>query len=213
MSAGGTREAIDPVRVISNRSSGRQGYALAEVACHMGATVTLVTTVDRELALDARRDIEVVRVESAEEMHDAMMERTDASDVVVMAAAVSDFTIKASPEKLKRRDGLPDLHVEPSVDILADLVARRHDGQVIVGFAAETSNVEANARAKLQQKDVDLLVVNDVSAPGVGFGHETNEVLLVGRHEEATRVSLRSKEAVSWEILAKVVALLDQGDS
>jgi phosphopantothenoylcysteine decarboxylase / phosphopantothenate---cysteine ligase len=103
--------------------------------------------------------------------------------------------------------------VEPSVDILADLVARRHDGQVIVGFAAETSNVEANARAKLQQKEVDLLVVNDVSAPGVGFEHDTNEVLLVGRLEEATRVSLRSKEAVSWEILAKVVALLQQGDS
>jgi phosphopantothenoylcysteine decarboxylase/phosphopantothenate--cysteine ligase len=213
VSAGGTREAIDPVRVISNRSSGRQGYALAEVAHHMGAAVTLVTTVDRELALDARGFIDVVRVESAEEMHDAMIERTDASDVVIMAAAVSDFTIKVSPEKLKRRDGLPELHMEPAVDVLADLVARRHDGQVIVGFAAETSNVEANARAKLQQKDVDLLVVNDVSAPGVGFEHETNEVLLVGRDEDVTRVSLRSKEAVSWEILAKVVALLQQGDS
>ncbi len=213
ISAGGTREAIDPVRVISNRSSGRQGYALAEVACRMGATVTLVTTIERELALDTQRSIKVVRVESAEEMHDAMMERTDESDCVIMSAAVADFTVKASPEKLKRRDGLPELHVEPAVDVLADLVARRHAGQVIVGFAAETSDVEVNARAKLQQKHVDLLVVNDVAAPGVGFEHDTNEVLLVERDAVPTRVTLRSKEAVSWEILAKVVALLQQGDS
>jgi phosphopantothenoylcysteine decarboxylase / phosphopantothenate---cysteine ligase len=213
ISAGGTREAIDPVRVITNRSSGRQGFALAEVACRMGAAVTLVTTVERELSLDTRRAIEVVRVESSEELHEAMIARTNESDCVIMSAAVADFTLKASPEKLKRRDGLPELQFEPSVDVLADLVAQRHEGQVIVGFAAETSNVEENAREKLQTKQVDLLVVNDVAAPGVGFEHETNEVLLVDKGEEITRVSLRSKEAVSWEILAKVVALLAQGDS
>jgi phosphopantothenoylcysteine decarboxylase/phosphopantothenate--cysteine ligase len=213
ISAGGTREAIDPVRVITNRSSGRQGFALAEVACRMGAAVTLVTTVERELSLDTRRAIEVVRVESSEELHEAMIARTNESDCVIMSAAVADFTLKASPEKLKRRDGLPELQFEPSVDVLADLVAQRHEGQVIVGFAAETSKVEENAREKLQTKQVDLLVVNDVAAPGVGFEHETNEVLLVDKGEEITRVSLRSKEAVSWEILAKVVALLAQGDS
>ncbi len=130
-----------------------------------------------------------------------------------MSAAVADFTLKPSPEKLKRRDGLPELHFEPSIDVLADLVAQRHEGQVIVGFAAETTRVEENALEKLRQKKVDLLVVNDVAAPGVGFEHETNEVLLVERTEALTRVSLRSKEAVSWEILAKVVALLPQGDS
>jgi phosphopantothenoylcysteine decarboxylase / phosphopantothenate---cysteine ligase len=213
ISAGGTREAIDPVRVITNRSSGRQGYALAEVACRMGAAVTLVTTVERELSLDTRQAINVVRVQSAEELHEAMIARTNESDCVIMSAAVADFTLKPSPEKLKRRDGLPELHFEPSVDVLADLVAQRHEGQVIVGFAAETSNIEQNAREKLRKKHVDLLVVNDVAAPGVGFEHETNEVLLVDRAEVLTRVSLRSKEAVSWEILAKVVALLPQGDS
>jgi phosphopantothenoylcysteine decarboxylase/phosphopantothenate--cysteine ligase len=213
ISAGGTREAIDPVRVITNRSSGRQGYALAEVACRMGASVTLVTTVERELSLDTRRAIDVVRVDSADELHEAMIERTNESDCVIMSAAVADFTLKPSPEKLKRRDGLPELHFEPSVDVLADLVAKRHEGQVIVGFAAETSNIEENAREKLRRKRVDLLVVNDVAAPGVGFEYETNEVLLVDRTEAMTRVSLRSKEAVSWEILAKVVALLPQGDS
>jgi phosphopantothenoylcysteine decarboxylase/phosphopantothenate--cysteine ligase len=213
ISAGGTREAIDPVRVITNRSSGRQGYALAEVACRMGASVTLVTTVERELSLDTRRALDVVRVDSADELHEAMIERTNESDCVIMSAAVADFTLKPSPEKLKRRDGLPELHFEPSVDVLADLVAKRHEGQVIVGFAAETSNIEENAREKLRRKRVDLLVVNDVAAPGVGFEYETNEVLLVDRTEAMTRVSLRSKEAVSWEILAKVVALLPQGDS
>jgi phosphopantothenoylcysteine decarboxylase/phosphopantothenate--cysteine ligase len=213
ISAGGTREAIDPVRVITNRSSGRQGYALAEVACRMGAAVTLVTTVERELSLDTRQTIDVVRVDSAEELHEAMNARTNESDCVIMSAAVADFTLKPSPEKLKRRDGLPELHFEPSVDVLAGLVAQRHEGQVIVGFAAETSNIEENAREKLRRKQVDLLVVNDVAAPGVGFEHETNEVLLVDRTEAVTRVSLRSKEAVSWEILAKVVALLPQGES
>jgi phosphopantothenoylcysteine decarboxylase/phosphopantothenate--cysteine ligase len=213
ISAGGTREAIDPVRVITNRSSGRQGYALAEVACRMGAAVTLVTTVERELSLDTRQAINVVRVQSAEELHEAMIARTNESDCVIMSAAVADFTLKPSPEKLKRRDGLPELHFEPSVDVLADLVAQRHEGQVIVGFAAETSDIEQNAREKLRKKHVDLLVVNDVAAPGAGFEHETNEVLLVDRAEVLTRVSLRSKEAVSWEILAKVVALLPQGDS
>jgi phosphopantothenoylcysteine decarboxylase/phosphopantothenate--cysteine ligase len=213
ISAGGTREAIDPVRVITNRSSGRQGFALAEVACRMGAAVTLVTTVERELSLDTRRAIDVVRVDSAEELHDAMIERTNDSDCVIMSAAVADFTLKPSPEKLKRRDGLPQLQFEPSVDVLADLVSQRHEGQVIVGFAAETSNIEENAREKLRSKRVDLLVVNDVAAPGVGFEYETNEVLLVDRTEAVTRVSLRSKEAVSWEILAKVVALLPQGAS
>jgi phosphopantothenoylcysteine decarboxylase/phosphopantothenate--cysteine ligase len=142
-----------------------------------------------------------------------MIERTNDSDCVIMSAAVADFTLKPSPEKLKRRDGLPQLQFEPSVDVLADLVSQRHEGQVIVGFAAETSNIEENAREKLRSKRVDLLVVNDVAAPGVGFEYETNEVLLVDRTEAVTRVSLRSKEAVSWEILAKVVALLPQGAS
>ncbi|MGC2169590.1 MAG: bifunctional phosphopantothenoylcysteine decarboxylase/phosphopantothenate--cysteine ligase CoaBC, partial [Acidimicrobiales bacterium] len=161
ISAGGTREAIDPVRVVTNRSSGRQGYALAEAAARMGARVTLVTTVERDLALDTRRAIDVVHVESAEQMREAILARSAASDCVIMAAAVADFTLTPSPEKLKRRDGPPALHFEPAPDILADLVAGRHQGQVIVGFAAETSDVARNAAAKWQKKNVDLLVVHD----------------------------------------------------
>jgi phosphopantothenoylcysteine decarboxylase/phosphopantothenate--cysteine ligase len=211
ISAGGTREAIDPVRVLSNRSSGRQGYALADAACRMGATVTLVSTVEGSLSLDTVSAIEVVPVESAAEMHEAMMKRALESECVIMAAAVADFAPRASSEKLKKRDGVPELHLERTPDILADLVAQRANGQIIVGFAAETTDVLANALEKLRDKDVDLLVVNDVAAPGVGFEHATNEVLLLSRHEEPERVSLRSKEAVAWEILARVAALLPQG--
>jgi len=211
VSAGGTREPIDPVRVISNRSSGRQGYALAEVAHRLGAVVTLVSTASLDLALDTAGGIEVVHVDSAAQMHDAMMERTNANDCVIMAAAVADFTVQPSPVKIKRRTGPPDLHFEPTADILHDLVAKRHEGQIIVGFAAETNDVEHNGLAKLRQKDVDLLVVNDVAAPGAGFEHVTNEVTLLGRDEVAERVSMRSKEAVSLAILTRVASLLSRG--
>jgi phosphopantothenoylcysteine decarboxylase/phosphopantothenate--cysteine ligase len=211
ISAGGTREAIDPVRVLSNRSSGRQGYALADVAHRMGAQVTLVSTVDGVLGLDTVSAIDVVRVESAAELHEAMLKYALESDCVIMAAAVADFTLKAVDEKLKKRDGVPELHFERTPDILADLVARRRQGQVIVGFAAETTDVLENALVKLREKNVDLLVVNDVGAPGVGFEHSTNEVVLLDHREAPERITLRSKEAVSWEILARVAALLPQG--
>jgi phosphopantothenoylcysteine decarboxylase/phosphopantothenate--cysteine ligase len=212
ITAGGTREAIDPVRVISNRSSGRQGYALAEVASRLGASVTLVSTVDLALALDVVRAIEVVKVRSASEMHDEVLSHLADVDVVIMAAAVADFTLKASSEKLKKDQGPPVLHFEPTVDIVTDLVAKRSTGQIIVGFAAETTDVEQNAIKKLRAKGVDLLVVNDVSAPRAGFEHLTNEVVILDRDEHAETVTLRSKEAISYEILARVAALLPQGE-
>ncbi len=213
ITAGGTREAIDPVRVISNRSSGRQGYALAEVARRLGATVTLVSSVNLSLALDVVRDVAVVQVQSASEMREEVLTRLADVDVVIMAAAVADFTLKASKEKLKKDQGPPTLHFEPTADIVLDLVAKRSAGQVIVGFAAETANIEQNALTKLRAKGVDLLVVNDVSAPNVGFEHPTNEVVILDREEHVQRVTLRSKEAVSYEILARVASLLSQGAS
>jgi phosphopantothenoylcysteine decarboxylase/phosphopantothenate--cysteine ligase len=213
VTAGGTREPIDPVRYLSNRSSGRQGYALAEVARRLGASVTLVSTVNLALALDVVRDVEVVKVQSASEMHDAVMSRVEGMDVVIMAAGVADFTVTTSPGKLKKDQGAPNLHFEPTADILVDLVAKRSARQIIVGFAAETDDVRANALAKLRKKGVDLLVVNDVSAPGVGFEHSTNEVVILDRSEQTTTISLRSKEAISYEILARVASLLIQGAS
>jgi len=208
ITAGGTREAIDPVRVITNRSSGRQGYALAEVAARLGAEVTLVTTTTREIALDVRRRVSVVSVASAAEMADAVLSRSDASDVVVMAAAVSDFTVVPQPQKIKKDLGPPEISLVPTMDILSALGERRRAGQVIVGFAAETESVVERATEKRRRKNADLIVVNDVSADGVGFDHETNAVTLIFRDEPSVTVSLRSKEAVAYEILASVSSLL-----
>jgi phosphopantothenoylcysteine decarboxylase/phosphopantothenate--cysteine ligase len=208
ISAGGTREAIDPVRVIANRSSGRQGYALAETARRLGADVTLVSTVDRALALDVAGGVEVVHVESASEMRRVMLDRFASSDCAIMAAAVADFTLTPATEKIKKDTGPPTLRFEATPDIVLDLVAARTATQIVVAFAAETTNVLENARAKLLRKDVDLLVVNDVAAPGAGFEHETNEVVVFGRDGVAEPVSLRSKEAVAMAILARVASLL-----
>ena len=211
VSAGGTREPIDPVRVITNRSSGRQGHALAEVAARLGARVTLVTSAALPLALDVRCAVDVVAVSSAHEMHEAVLAHLNEYDSVILAAAVADFTVVASREKLKRRDGLPELRLEPAPDILADVVAHRHRGLVVVGFAAETTDVEHHGLEKLRRTGVDLLVLNDVAAPATGFEHATNEVVIWGTDEVAQPVSLRSKEAVSLEILTRVASLLLQG--
>lgn len=211
VTAGGTRESIDPVRVLTNRSSGRQGYALAEVAHRLGARVTLITTVDRALALDVAREIEVIHVNSAAEMFDVTTAQSKGSDVVVMAAAVADFSLRPLEGKIKKADGPPALELEPTRDVLEELVRTRSPGQIVVGFAAESTNVLQHALEKIRRKRVDLLVVNDVSAPGVGFDHPTNEVVVLDRDEVATTVSLRSKEAVALEILTRVASLLSQG--
>ena len=211
VSAGGTHEAIDPVRVVTNRSTGRQGYALAEVAARLGARVTLVSTVDREVALDVRRRIDVVPVESAAQMTSAMRERFVGADVAIMAAAVADFTFDAASHKLKKDAGLPVLAPVATLDIVSDLVSRRSPGQLVVAFAAETQDLEARARAKLISKGVDLIVANDVSQPFVGFAHDTNAVLLISGDGSVEELSLRSKDAIAEAILAKVASLLSQG--
>jgi phosphopantothenoylcysteine decarboxylase/phosphopantothenate--cysteine ligase len=211
VTAGGTREAIDPVRVVTNRSSGHQGYALAEVAFRLGARVTLISAASRELALDVARGVEVVAVESAAQMYDEVIARVGDADALIMAAAVSDYTLEASAQKLKKSSDAMTLSLTPTRDILSEVLARRRAGQVVVGFAAESHDVMANAHAKLARKDVDLLVVNDVSAPGAGFEHATNEVVLLTRDGAQVEVSRRSKEAVSYEILARVASLLAQG--
>jgi phosphopantothenoylcysteine decarboxylase/phosphopantothenate--cysteine ligase len=201
VTAGGTREPIDPVRFISNRSSGKQGHALADEAARRGAKVTLVTTTDRPAA----PGVEVVRVDTAADMERAVLSRSDASDVVVMAAAVADFRpVSVAPGKLKKADGLPDLVLEPTADILAALGARKRPGQTIVGFAAETSNVDANARDKLARKGADLIVANDVAAPNVGFEHDTNAVSIVSA-TTVHPIALSDKRSIARSVLDAVV--------
>ncbi len=205
VSAGGTREPIDPVRFITNRSSGKQGHAVAAAARRRGAEVVLVTS----SPLPAPDGAEVVRVETAADMEAAVLARAADAQVVVMAAAVADFRPKvATDTKLHKADGVPDLVLEATPDILAELGRRRSGGQVLVGFAAETEAVAERAVAKLQAKGVDLMVANDVSAPGVGFDHDTNAVTIFGADGSSASVALRSKAAVADAILDRVCALL-----
>jgi phosphopantothenoylcysteine decarboxylase/phosphopantothenate--cysteine ligase len=176
VTAGGTREAIDPVRFIGNRSSGKMGYAVAEAAARRGAEVVLVTTVDRPAPPGVS---DVVRVETAAEMADAVLGRYAGVDVVVMAAAVADFRPKASaPEKIKKAGGPPEIVLEPTTDILAEL-GRKKSLQYLVGFAAETERLVEQAAAKMAAKQVDLMVANDVTAPGSGFEVDTNRAVLI----------------------------------
>ncbi len=210
ISAGGTREPLDPVRYIGNRSSGKQGHALAEVALSMGAEVTLVTTSD----LGSSSRIDRVDVETAAEMHEAITSRSATKDVVIMSAAVADFRpLGASTQKIKKADGTPTVLLEQTVDILGELGANKPAGQVLVGFAAETENMRDNALGKLKRKGADLLVANDVSAPGVGFAHDTNAVTIFGSDDSVREVSLNDKSAIATAVLEAAVERLPNIES
>ena len=202
VTAGGTREPIDAVRVIANRSSGKQGYAIAEEAHKRGAEVTLISTVDRSTL----PGITVVDVETAEQMLNAVSRVAPVADVVVMTAAVADFRpVQHVTGKIKKDKGIPEITLEPTPDILAALGAQKPPHQVLVGFAAETDNVVDNARGKLQRKNLDLIVANDVSAPGVGFGHNTNAVTIVGADGSQSDVELADKHTIATAVLDSVV--------
>jgi phosphopantothenoylcysteine decarboxylase / phosphopantothenate---cysteine ligase len=208
VTAGPTREDLDPVRYIGNRSSGRMGFAIADEAVRRGAHVTLVAG---PTTLAAPPVAELVRVRSAEEMHRAVLGRADAADVVVMAAAVADYTpeVRADQKVAKGADTIT-LTLKRTPDILKDLGTRRlatGAKTVLVGFAAETDDVVARAMAKLHAKRVDLIVANDVSRSDAGFDVDTNEVTLVGP-EGPTHVPLQSKARVAAAILDRVEPLL-----
>jgi phosphopantothenoylcysteine decarboxylase/phosphopantothenate--cysteine ligase len=204
VSAGGTREPIDAVRVIANRSSGKQGYAIAAEAARRGARVTLVST----MTLPVPHGVEVVPVETAAEMEAAMRAVADECDVVVMAAAVADFRPKVAADgKLKKRDGAPEILLEPTPDILAGLGATKRPGQVLVGFAAETDDLLANATQKLEAKRLDLIVANDVSAPGVGFAHDTNAVTMLRPGAEPVEIDLADKRDVARAVIDTIVTI------
>ena len=204
VTAGGTREPIDAVRVIANRSSGKQGYAVAAEALALGAKVSLVSTV----GLPTPSGAELQQVETAAEMQRAVERLAPSADVIVMAAAVADFRPKvAEAAKLKKDAGVPEIVLEPTTDILAALGANKKPGQTLVGFAAETSDVLSNAAAKLRSKHLDLIVANDVSAPQVGFQHDTNAVTILRREGVALTVALTDKRSVARAILECVAEL------
>ena len=212
VSAGGTREAIDPVRVITNRSSGKQGHAIAAEAAARGAEVTLVTTVPGS----APTGVAVIPVVSAADMEAAIVPIAAAHDVIVMAAAVADFRpANIADHKIKKGesgDAVPTIVLEPTHDFLVDLGATKPDGQVLVGFAAETCDVLANARGKLERKNLDLIVANDVAAPGCGFEHDTNAVTILGADGSIDEVTITDKRSVARHLLDRVAERLRHRD-
>jgi phosphopantothenoylcysteine decarboxylase/phosphopantothenate--cysteine ligase len=210
VTAGGTREAIDPVRFVGNRSSGKMGIAVARAAASRGAAVTLVSTVAPAPAGAGRAPdrIETVLVETAEDMHREVLARFADVDVVVMAAAVADFRPKVvAGEKLKKRDGIPEIVLEPTPDILGAL-ADEKTSQLLVGFAAETERVQEHAADKLARKRLDLIVANDVSAPDAGFEVDTNRAILLDSSGTVEATTLLSKAALAGVILDRVATRL-----
>ena len=204
VTAGPTIEDIDPVRYVSNRSSGAMGYRLAEAARDRGARVVLVSG---PTALSAPHGVTLVAVRSAEEMQRAVAAHAGAASVVIAAAAVSDYRpAQASGSKLKKTDGPMPLELVRTPDILKGL-GEAKGGRLLVGFAAETEDLVANARRKLEAKNLDLIVANDVTAPGAGFGTPTNTVVLLRRDGRRRDVALATKREVAEQILDEVVAL------
>jgi phosphopantothenoylcysteine decarboxylase/phosphopantothenate--cysteine ligase len=207
VTAGGTREPIDSVRYIGNRSSGRMGYALAARAAQRGAQVTLVSA---NVSLPAPAGARVVKVGTAAELQQACETAFEQADVVLMAAAVADFRPRdPATHKLKKDGGPPRLELEPTADVLSGLAARRRPGQVLVGFAAEHGEGALEyGRGKLQRKGVDAIVVNDVSQAGIGFDAADNEVTVIAADGTETRLERAGKERIADGVLDRVEILL-----
>lgn len=209
ITAGPTREEIDPVRFVSNHSSGRMGYAVARAARLRGARVVLVSG---PTPLEPPAGVELISVESAAEMEAAVMAQSTAADIIIKAAAVADYrAVERAGQKLKKKSAELTLHLVKNSDILAELGRRKAAGQILVGFAAETENLQANAVAKLVAKNLDLIVANDVSLPGAGFNVATNIVRFIYRDGRCEELPLLPKEQVAAELLARVVQLRSSG--
>ncbi|MGD8604839.1 MAG: bifunctional phosphopantothenoylcysteine decarboxylase/phosphopantothenate--cysteine ligase CoaBC [Anaerolineales bacterium] len=206
ITAGGTQEPIDPVRVIANRSSGKQGFALAQAAIDLGAFVTLVAG---PVHLPTPVGAERVEVRTADEMKKAVLQSIEGAETLVMAAAVADFRPKdASADKIKRRKGIPQIELEPTDDILGEVVKNKNKPGFIVGFAAESQDLEKNAKAKLKEKSLNLIVANDITAPDAGFGVDTNRVVLIDADGGIEELPLLSKAEVAERVMASVVEMM-----
>jgi len=204
VTAGPTCEDLDPVRFLTNRSSGRMGYAVAEAAVRRGARVVLVSG---PVSLEAPAGVERVNVRTTEQMHRAVLDNLDRATVVVMAAAVADYRpVMPHTTKLKRGTERLSIEFEPTADILAD-ISRRKGERLVIGFAAETENVAEHARRKLKDKAADLIVANDVTAPGAGFDHDTNVVTIFRSDGREQSLPKLTKIQVAHRILDEVVQL------
>ncbi|WP_368997566.1 bifunctional phosphopantothenoylcysteine decarboxylase/phosphopantothenate--cysteine ligase CoaBC [Caldifermentibacillus hisashii] len=198
ISAGPTREKIDPVRYLSNYSSGKMGYAIAEVAQYLGANVILISG---PVSLKPPVGVQIIRVESAEEMYEAVLQYFDEADIVIKSAAVSDYRPKKIlQQKMKKQSQELVIELERTVDILAEL-GKRKKAQFLIGFAAETNHVEEYAKQKLQSKNADMIVANNVMQEGAGFGTDTNIVTFYKANNEKKQFPKLTKHEVAYEIL------------
>ncbi|MED3880362.1 bifunctional phosphopantothenoylcysteine decarboxylase/phosphopantothenate--cysteine ligase CoaBC [Priestia megaterium] len=206
VTAGPTVERIDPVRFFTNRSTGKMGYALAEQAAKLGASVTLVTGPTN---LEYPKGVQVVQIESAQQMLEAVMQRYHEADVVIKSAAVADYRPKhVFDQKMKKQPGEAVLELERTTDILRTL-GERKEHQLLVGFAAETEQVDEYAQKKLSSKNLDMIVANNVTTEGAGFGTDTNIVTLYKRSGESRKLPILSKHDVATEVLKEVKEMLE----
>ncbi len=200
VTAGGTREAIDPVRYIGNRSSGKMGYSIAKAAVHRGADVTLITTLKGEMQFEG--SVNIIKVDSAQEMYEKIMFLREDIQIIIMAAAVADYKPKnIETEKIKKSNKNLILELEKTVDILKELGKDKIKDQLLIGFAAETQNFKKNAVKKLKEKKLDLIVANDVSQEGIGFGSDNNIVTIYDKEGNQKKLPLLDKYDVAEEIL------------
>ena len=212
VTAGGTHEPLDPVRVLTNRSSGRQGYALAQAALDAGAEVTLITT---PVALTPPVGARLVKTETARQMLDCVLSEAAQSDALIMAAAVADFRPKTqAKDKIKKEGGIPQIELEATEDILKTVSSQKRDAKrerpfVVVGFAAESRDLLENASAKLTSKGLDFIAANDISARDAGFAVETNRVTLLFADGRKESLPLMSKSEVAETIIERLAALLE----
>lgn len=199
VTAGPTQEAIDPVRFITNHSTGKMGYAIARAAMLRGAEVTLVTG---QTAIDPPPFVNVIPVVSAEDMFEAVKEHSDAQDIIIKSAAVADYRpATVSDEKIKKEDGNLSIPMERTTDILQYLAEHRRDDQFICGFSMETQNMLENSRKKLEKKKLDMIVANNLKVEGAGFGTDTNVVTFITKEEEKT-LEIMTKQEVADKLLS-----------
>ena len=210
ITAGATREELDPVRFLSNRSSGRMGFALAEAAQARGAGVTIIAGAT---TAEPPANIQLVRATSAEEMHAAVMKEISDATVFIAAAAVSDYRpAKRANNKIKKSGENFTLVLEPTPDILAEVSAAKQNGLLVIGFAAETNDVLQHARSKLERKHLDAIVANDITRDGAGFDTETNIITIITRADDTfVELPLMSKSDTAHRILDEIVRLRHNG--
>lgn len=204
VTAGPTHEAIDPVRFISNHSTGKMGFAIAQELANQGAEVTLITgptALSKEL-----NGINVIAVNSADEMYSASVQHFTHSDISVLSAAVADYKpARKADQKIKKKDEVFTLELVKTKDIAAELGKLKRNGQIIVGFALETENEEANAEKKLTSKNFDLIILNSLNNPGAGFGHDTNKVTIISSSKKKVEFNLKSKTEVARDIVSTII--------